>query len=271
MRRRQAHAVTPDAKPAGPAAVDSLQRGLEALRCFRPGEDRLESAELARRLGLTRPTTQRLLDTLETHGFLLRVPGTTQFGLHVACLVVGQALLGSLALVRAARPMLQSFADRFGAIVFAGVQEREDLLVMAHAAAQGEPAGAFGAGMRLPLAGTPFGHAWLWTQPAQVQSGWLVKLRDGRLPAAGNAGAAALYRAFQDLEEKGVCQGADEARRDQRLFAAPLVLGDGSVAVMGCARMAGGGKAGAQQERECAAGLAALAAAVREEADRLGA
>lgn len=271
MRRRQVHPLAPEARAVDPGAVDSLQRGLEALRCFRPGEDRLEAAELARRLGLTRPTTQRLLDTLEMHGFLLRVPGTGQYGLHVACLVVGQTLLGSSVLVRAARPLLQSFAERFGATALAGVQERADMLVLAQATAQGTLAGRLGVGMRVPLAGTPFGHAWLWTRPAQVQADWMAKLRDGAMPAAGTASAAALYRAFQDLEEKGVCHGADESRRDLRLFAAPVVLGDGMVAIIGCSRAAEGGSASAQHEQECAAALALLAASVREEGDRLGA
>ncbi len=268
MRRRQVEPLAPEAQAAESGAVDSLQRGLEALRCFHPGEDVLETAELARRLGLTRPTTRRLLDTLALHGFLMRVPGKDQFGLHVACLVVGHALLGTSALVRAARRLLQSFAQRYGAAALVGVQDRDYLLVLAHAAADGVAAGGLGAGMRVPIAGTPFGHAWLWTQPAQVLAGWLARLREGSMPAAGAPNAAGLYRAFHDLEEKGVCHAAGEARRHVRFYAAPAIFRDGSVAVIGCARPSEGGKAGPQQERECAAALAALAGAVREGAER---
>ena len=260
-----AHDLAAAGAPA--AAVDSLQRGLEVLRCFSPGDDSLDAAELARRLSLSRPTTLRLLDTLVHHGFLLRVPGTDRYGLHVSCLIVGQAVLGSSVLVKAARPLLQPFAERLGVNVLACVQERVDLLVLAHATAPGAPAGAPGPGMRIPVAGSAPGHAWLWKQPAQVQGAWLAHVRSA--PGAGAPHAAGVYRAFQELEERGVCQAPDTGRRDVTCFAAPVVLPGGAVAVVACMRTDGGGKDRARLERECAAALAVLGAELADEAGRL--
>lgn len=267
MRRPRIHTQEVAAPARAAGAVDSLQRGLELLRCFGPGDDALDVAELARRLGRSRPTTRRLLDTLEHHGFLLRVPDTDKFGLHVACLIVGQAVLGSSTLVKAARPLLLPFAGRFTVNVLACVQERTDMLVLAQATEPGAPSGAPGSGMRLPVAGTALGHAWLWTQSAQVQADWLARLRSES--GAGVSQAAGVYRAFQEMEERGVCQAPDVSRRDVTCFAAPVVLPGGAVAVVGCMRADVGGGERMRLERECAAALVVLASSLRDEAGRL--
>jgi DNA-binding IclR family transcriptional regulator len=266
MRRPRIHSRGVAAQSPAPGAVDSLQRGLELLRCFGPADDALDVAELARRLGVSRPTTRRLLDTLAHHGFLLRVPDTDKFCLHVACLIVGQAVIGSSVLAKAARPLLLPFAERFNMNVLACVQEQNDMLVLVHATAQGAPSGAPCAGMRMTVAGTAIGHAWLWTQPAQVQAEWLARLRTES--GAGVSQAAGVYRAFQELEERGACQGPDANRREVTCFAAPVVLPAGTSAVVAGMRADTGGRDRARQERECAAALVELSAALRYEAGR---
>ena len=40
--------------------VNALARGLEVLRCFRPGEVYLSNAEMARRTSIPKPTISRL-------------------------------------------------------------------------------------------------------------------------------------------------------------------------------------------------------------------
>ena len=72
MRRRTASALGHAA--AAPDRIDSLQRGLEVLRCFGPGEGLLTVGDIAGRLALPKATARRLLDTLATHAFLLRSP-----------------------------------------------------------------------------------------------------------------------------------------------------------------------------------------------------
>lgn len=267
MRRRLVHPTSIDAEVSGPAAVDSLQRGFEVLRCFRRGEDALDTMELARRLALPKATTRRLLDTLEIHGFLLRVPGTEKFGLHVACLVVGQALLGGSVLVRTARPFLKTFAERFGAHALLCMQERTDMLVLAHVAATAAQPFALGAGIKLPIADTALGCAWLWTQPAVVQGEWLARLRECAAPSAGSTQAADVYQAFHDLEDRGVCISHDKSRRGVEFVAAPIVFRDSSAAIIGCVRNR------EETERspfdwDCADALVETAGFIREEMQR---
>jgi DNA-binding IclR family transcriptional regulator len=229
MRRRAGSAL-----PATPAAtagdrIDSLQRGLEVLRSFRPGEGLLGVGDIAGRLGLPRATTRRLLDTLTTHGFLLRSPGEASYGLHVASFVVGQAVLNGSPMVRHAHSILQSLADRFQGHAMLCVGDRLDMLLLAHRAGAGAHAWAIGPGCRLPIADTAAGRAWLWAQPAAVQSHWMAHLRE-----SGAREAAEVWKAFHHIEADGTCETTRTDRRPATMVAAPVVLRDGATAVIAC-------------------------------------
>src|SRR5579864_3591749 len=51
-------------------SVRAVERALEILLAFRPGDEELSVAELLTRVDLSRPTLYRLLNTLEQQGFL---------------------------------------------------------------------------------------------------------------------------------------------------------------------------------------------------------
>ncbi|MEY4712936.1 MAG: hypothetical protein RIS88_2386 [Pseudomonadota bacterium] len=226
MRRRSAPLT------AGPRpAVDSLQRGLDILRGFEPGEDILPVTEIARRLGLPRATTRRLLETLADDDFLLRAGDGQGYGLHVGCFAIGQAVLGGSALVRAARAPLQALADRHSVHALLAVGDGDALLVLAHLAGVAAPAWPLGVGARLPVADTAPGLAWLWAQPPPVQSQWMAELRASPEPGT----LAALWRAFHELETRGTCATLWPDHPSSAMLATPLVLQDGSIAVVACA------------------------------------
>ncbi|MES2052791.1 MAG: helix-turn-helix domain-containing protein [Pseudomonadota bacterium] len=254
MRRRTTIAQTP---PAPAAAVDSLQRGLEALRCFRPGDDTLGTAELASRLNLPRNTTLRLLTTLQAHGFLRRLPDTDEFSLDVECLFVGQALLGSSLLVRRARPVLQTLAARFGLHVLLCVPERLDMLTLLHTSGSAAKPLPLAAGLTLPVATTALGCAWLWTQQPAVQGEWLARLRESAPATGGDSQAAKIYQAFHEIEKGGTCFSQDDWRKDVSMVAAPLVMRDGSTAAIACMNAETQGRA--DFSPECCAALSEAA------------
>lgn len=236
MRRRTA-AGSPAASssPTDKAdKIDSLERGLEVLRCFRPGDDLLEVAEVARRLDLPKPTALRLLDTLAAHGFLLRFRSGQAYGLHVSSFVVGQSVLSGSAMVRHARPLLHALADRFAANALLCVGERRDMLVLLHRMGTDAVPWAIGPGARLPVADCAVGRAWLWAQPAAVQSQWMVQLRE-----LGPRSAADMWKAFHDIEATGTCSSSTPDRRGATLVAAPVVFHDAATAVIACEVLAG--------------------------------
>lgn len=258
MRRRSTPLTAPAAtNPAG-AAVDSLQRGLDILRCFQAGEHLLSAAEIARRLGLPRATTLRLLETLADHDFLLRAD--EGYGLHVGCFALGQAVLTGSALVRAARAPLQALADQHSVHALLAVGDRDDLLVLAHFAGVAAASWSLGAGTHLPVSGTAPGLAWLWAQAPDVQARWVAQLRAGADPA----GLAGLWRAFHQLETTGICAADWAGQAGMEILAAPLVLPDGSTAVIACAKTRSG-----QSERQATALTSAMREALQMTRDAL--
>ncbi len=264
MRRRSSLSLSP---AAAPAAVDSLQRGLEVLRCFAPGEDTLGAAELASRLDLPRPTTLRLLVTLESHGFLRRLPATDEFSLGVECLLIGQALLGSSMLVRRARPVLQTLAGRFSLHALLCVPERLEMLALLHASGNAATPLPLGAGLSLPVPTTALGCAWLWTQQPAVQGEWLSRLREGAPAVGGSPQAAKIYQAFHEIEKGGVCFSRDGWRQGVAMVATPLVLRDGSTAAIAC--LASGEDSGQPAfSPACCAALREAAAEIRDAVQR---
>lgn len=237
MRRRIVRSA--EASPASPA-VDSLQRGLEALRCFRPGEDTLGIAELARRLELPRPTTLRLLKTLEAHGLLRCLQEDELFGLDVGCLLIGQAYLSRSVLVHKAQSVLQNLADQSGLDVVLCVSDRGQMLVLAHVAAKYASRLPLGVGLSLPVGPTAIGCAWLWSQRPIVQGEWIARLRADAGDHGGAYQVAKVYRAFHDIERDGVCTSIDGWRKGVAMIASSVFLRDGSTAVVGLVREGSG-------------------------------
>jgi|GEM_PF-1392698 len=249
--------------------IDSLQRGLEVLRCFRSTDTALELAEVANRMGLSKLTTLRLLETLEQHGFVLRLKGTDKFVLHVACLIVGQAVLGSSVIVKAGSPLLKPFVDRWGGQAMVCVQERLEMLVLSQATAHGVTSSGLGVGMRIPLINTAMGHAWLWSQPSQIQTTWIDRMRSDH--KGQGAMLSNLYRSFQSLEEKRVCQTFSPERPDLIYMASPVNLPNGVIAVVGCVHSQSVNyiEKESEQLRNCAIALTQLAFQLQDEASRV--
>jgi len=261
MRTRSQPLAPAHDAPDAPAA-GSLHRGLEILRCFQPGESALSTGEIARRLALPRATARRLLDTLAAHGFLFPVPDSDAFRLHVACFVLGQAVLGSSALVRKATPVLQVLANRHDMHCLLCVRDRDDMLVLAHQPGNNRPDPALDPGSRLPVADTAPGHAWLWTQSVEIQNTWLGRLR--ALPG-GNARVATVYQAFHDLMQDGVCTSFGQWRRDLGFVAAPVAPGHPDSAVIACAQASTDPVQRSRFERQWTVALLQAAATIRNE------
>ena len=87
--------------------VPALERGLKLLGEFSRENRRLGPPELARRLGLPRSTVFRLMNTLESMGFLERVEGGSEYRLGLAVLRLGFEYLASLELTELGQPLLE--------------------------------------------------------------------------------------------------------------------------------------------------------------------
>lgn len=87
-------------------SVRAVERALEILLAFRPGDKDLTVAELLTRVDLSRPTLYRLLNTLEQQGFLVSSGEPQRFRLGSAVAHLAHVWMSGHSVAQLAQPML---------------------------------------------------------------------------------------------------------------------------------------------------------------------
>lgn len=100
-----------------PGGVRAVERALDILQAFRPGENRLSATDLLARVDLSRPTLYRLLRTLEARGFVLSSGQPQRFSLGPAVAQLAQAWSSGHDLTEAVRPIMEALWARTGETV----------------------------------------------------------------------------------------------------------------------------------------------------------
>jgi DNA-binding IclR family transcriptional regulator len=135
--------MTPDmAEPAREADEDrsdtnyrvpGLERGLRILTEFSPREPVLGAPELSKRLGIPRTTVFRLLQTLESLGFLERADRDRNYRLGVAVLRLGFEYLSSLELTDLGLPIIEALRNETGLTSHIVIRDGRDVVFVAKA------------------------------------------------------------------------------------------------------------------------------------------
>lgn len=142
--------------------VQSLERGLQLLRAYRPGITSLSNAELAERTGFPRASVSRLAATLVSAGFLDHEAGTGLYRLGAPFLGLGLAVRSGSAVLQAALPFMREVSE--GQRINVGLALADDCDVVYLDSVRKSQLGIFRhiiAGTRLPMAETALGRAWL--------------------------------------------------------------------------------------------------------------
>jgi DNA-binding IclR family transcriptional regulator len=205
--------------------VTALARGLEILRCFRPGEAALSNSEMARRTGMPKPTISRLTYTLTRLGYLIYSPDQGRYQLGAAVLALGHTLLANLDVRRLARPGMQDLAEYAQCSVAIGIRDRLDMVYVE--ACRGSAAVTLrrDAGSRIPLASTAMGKAYL-CGLAQDERDFLMD--HIRLQAEGNwlRIKADIEQGFKDYQDRGFCLSSGIWDANISAVGVPLVDAD---------------------------------------------
>src|SRR5512138_2287999 len=109
-------------------SVRALARGLEILRCFKPGDRFLGNQEISQRTGLPKPTVSRLTYTLTGLGYLNYSEKFGKYYLGTAVLSLGYTMLANMDVRRIARPFMRDLAEYAQASVSLGVQDRLNMI-----------------------------------------------------------------------------------------------------------------------------------------------
>jgi DNA-binding IclR family transcriptional regulator len=140
--------------------VPGLERGLLILTQFSPREPVLGAPELSRRLGIPRTTVFRLLQTLESLGFLERADKDRNYRLGVAVLRLGFEYLSSLELTDLGLPVIEALRDATGLTSHIVIRDGRDVVFVAKAQSHAPIFSSVkvNVGTRLPAHATTHGH-----------------------------------------------------------------------------------------------------------------
>lgn len=89
-------------------SVRAVERALEILLAFRPGDKSLTVADLIKRVNLSRPTLYRLLNTLEQAGFLASSGEPQRFHLGSSVAQLAHVWLSDHSIADLAQPVLRN-------------------------------------------------------------------------------------------------------------------------------------------------------------------
>ncbi len=98
-------------------SVRAVDRALEILLAFTPGDDELSAGELLKRVQLSRPTLYRLLNTLEQNGFVVSVGEPQRFRLGPSVARLAHVWTATQDIGAVAQPMMQRLRERTGETV----------------------------------------------------------------------------------------------------------------------------------------------------------
>lgn len=142
-------------------SVPGLERGLRLLSEFNRHDQVLAAPELAKRLGLPRTTTFRLLSTLESLGFVKRIEGGHSYKLGMAILRLGFEYLASLELTELGQPLLEKVRNETGLSCNLAIRDEDQVVIIGKVAAPTPFVSTVHVGTRLPAHATLLGRVLL--------------------------------------------------------------------------------------------------------------
>ena len=183
----------------------SLERGIEILRCFKPGMNLLGNSEIAERTGLPPSTISRLTQTLVLSGFLEHDKQKSAYRLAPTVLSLGHAYKTSSLELRIIEPLMRKASEKLKLNVGLAVADRLEMVYLESIRYTKNIAlRTIAAGQRVPMERTSLGRAWIATLDSKSRTKLLLELK--------NAGTKnweqinrEIHAAIDSMQNKGYC------------------------------------------------------------------
>jgi DNA-binding IclR family transcriptional regulator len=206
--------------------VTALARGLEVLRCFKSGEERLGNQDLSERCKLPKSTVTRLTYTLTKLGYLHHIEDSGRYRLGMATLTLGGTTLARLDVKEVSRPLMQQLANDTGTQVSLGIRDGMSMLYIENCRGHSIVTLRLDIGTRIPLATTAMGRAYLAAVPSGVRQGL-----EERIQALDQVAwpriEKGIWQAVADYAESGCCSSFGEWQKEINGIAVPVSPGGG--------------------------------------------
>ena len=202
-----------------PLFIGSTEKAFQVLHAFDSAHRQMPLSMIAKIAGLDRSATQRLVHTLETLGYLRRVPDTRDYTLTPKLLQFGYNYLRGNELVRRAAPYLLDVSRAVGETTNMHELDGTDIVYLARFPGQHIINVEIMVGSRLPAVLTASGTAMLSRSPQTVVDDILERSRLTPLTGQSVVDPSRLRERIDTARERGYAIIANET-----------VLGDVSVA-----------------------------------------
>lgn len=211
----------------GPDFIEALARGLEVIAAFRPAQPVMTLTEVAGATGLARPTTRRILLTLEELGYV-RADGNG-FALTPRVLDLGVAYTRSMGLWDIARPHMERLVAQTNESCSIAQLDGSDIVYVARVAVPKIVTLAVQIGTRFPALQTSLGKVQLAALPQDELERVLAEPSRSGLTPAREPGRAERDNELREVRARGWALTDEELARGIRSVAAPLRDGSGRV------------------------------------------
>jgi IclR family transcriptional regulator, pca regulon regulatory protein len=212
---------------AGPDFIEALARGLEVLRCFRPGRRVSTLSEIAADTGLARPTVRRILLTLEALGYVR--PADRGYMLRPRVLELGMAYINALDRWEVARPHMEKLVAQTNESTSIAQLDEGDIVYVARVAVPKIVTLAVTIGTRFPAIATSMGKVLLAAQDLDAVDR-LVEMpsRSGIVPR-WQPTPGELLRELREVRARGWALADQDLAPGIRSIATGIRDGDGQV------------------------------------------
>jgi len=213
--------------------VEALSRGLDVLRAFSQGAVVMGNQDIARITGLPKPTVSRMTYTLTKLGYLSYSPQLEKYQLDSGVLALGYAYVSNLRVRQLAKPYLDEFARNTNTSVGLTCRDRLSMIYVENCRPAEATSLRMDVGVRLPLATTAAGRAYLAAMKDEERRHVMSSLAS-RNPDNWPELEKQLEQAFADYQKYGFCLSLGDWDRNVNAAGVPLHLQDGTIMALTC-------------------------------------
>lgn len=212
----------------------SLLRGLEILKCFRPGRAVLGNGDIAAATGLPKATVSRLTRTLWQAGYLVYDRDAGKFSLGATLLGFGFTFLSNMPILHVAHEPMQQLANFSGGAVSLAYPDRLEMIYIDRCTSETMPY-FLGIGASIEMARTAAGRAYIAALEERKREELLSRLASHNKKDWADL-LPRIEDAIRQVAERGFCVVDGEWQRNVRAVASPLLFRDGrTVVTINCA------------------------------------
>jgi IclR family pca regulon transcriptional regulator len=212
---------------ADPDFIEAIARGFDVIKAFDPHRPVMTLTEVATSADLARPTTRRILRTLESLGYVRSA--RAGFTLTPRVLELGLTYVQALGLWDVARPHMERLVARTGESTSIAQLDGSDIVYVARVAVPKLVTLAVSIGTRFPAPATSLGKVLLAGLPPQELEAALSEPSRAGVRARWQPGREELDATLREVRAKGWALTDEQLAHGIRSVAAPLRDGDGTV------------------------------------------